>query len=325
MLSNRAIKQVNKSLVPTWQVKQIGNKLQIFLTHFGCNLNLWIQGNSLFLKSSLFSILSYTLGDKLLWKTKQKGHCPMKTLSTCMKLSSHLWLLSRISLTQTIASSQMTLESLKAIAIATLNDWLKNLAPVFQPMRSKTKSYIKTINWDDRETISVRRSCVPLFWFKSLAVFFVSAWCSLRYFRVTIFVLWGGRDAFDSQTCQKSFFLCRDHQRQIVKLLYWDFFLLCVTSLKFLCVTSVKTSTLMTENSPVAGANFVSTAHSTEVLVLLGYPLHVRNITSHLFRFLINAELTTSGCATLVSMLTVGLMAPQCRAWCFWLSIRVQR
>ena len=102
MLSNRAIKQVNKPLVPTWQVKQIGNILQIFLTHFGCNLNLWIQGNSLFLKSSLFSILSYTLGGKLLWKTKQKGHCPMKTLSTFMKLSSHLWLLSRISLTQTI-------------------------------------------------------------------------------------------------------------------------------------------------------------------------------------------------------------------------------
>ena len=68
MLSNRAIKQENKPLVPTWQVKQIGNKLQIFLTHLGCNLNLWIQGNSLFLKSSLFLILSYTLGDMLLWK-----------------------------------------------------------------------------------------------------------------------------------------------------------------------------------------------------------------------------------------------------------------
>ena len=81
----------------------------------------------------------------------------------------------------------MTLESLKAIAIATLNDWLKNLAPVFQPMRSKTKSF-RTINWDDRETISVRRSSVPLFLFKSFPVFFVSAWCSLQCFRLTQFL-----------------------------------------------------------------------------------------------------------------------------------------
>ena len=85
-------------------------------------------------------------------------------------------------------SFQMSLESLNAIAIATLNDWLKTLAPVFQPMRSKTKSF-RTINWDDRETISMRRSCVPLFLCKSLAVFFVSAWCTLQCFRVTIFVL----------------------------------------------------------------------------------------------------------------------------------------
>ena len=33
---------------------------------------------------------------------------------------------------------QITLESNYAIAIATLGDWFKNLAPVFQPMRSKT-------------------------------------------------------------------------------------------------------------------------------------------------------------------------------------------
>ena len=33
----------------------------------------------------------------------------------------------------------MTLESNDAIATATPGDWLKNLAPVFQPMRSKTK------------------------------------------------------------------------------------------------------------------------------------------------------------------------------------------
>ena len=32
----------------------------------------------------------------------------------------------------------MTVESNYVIAIATLNDWLKRLAPVFQPMRIKT-------------------------------------------------------------------------------------------------------------------------------------------------------------------------------------------
>ena len=34
----------------------------------------------------------------------------------------------------------MTVESNYAIAIATLSDWLKRLAPVFQPMKSKTKT-----------------------------------------------------------------------------------------------------------------------------------------------------------------------------------------
>ena len=33
----------------------------------------------------------------------------------------------------------MTVKSNYAITIATLRDWLKRLAPVFQPMRSKTK------------------------------------------------------------------------------------------------------------------------------------------------------------------------------------------
>ena len=36
--------------------------------------------------------------------------------------------------------TQMTVESNYVIAVATLNDWLKRLAPVFQPMRSKTKT-----------------------------------------------------------------------------------------------------------------------------------------------------------------------------------------
>ena len=34
----------------------------------------------------------------------------------------------------------MTVESNYAIAISTLGDWLKNLAPVYQPMRRKTKT-----------------------------------------------------------------------------------------------------------------------------------------------------------------------------------------
>ena len=44
-------------------------------------------------------------------------------------------------LTQMCTLTQMTVESNYVIAIATLNDWLKRLAPVFQPMRSKTKTY----------------------------------------------------------------------------------------------------------------------------------------------------------------------------------------
>ena len=38
------------------------------------------------------------------------------------------------------SSFQMTVESNYVIVIATLSDWLKRLAPVFQPMRSKTKT-----------------------------------------------------------------------------------------------------------------------------------------------------------------------------------------
>ena len=34
----------------------------------------------------------------------------------------------------------MTVESDYVIAIATLNDWLNRLAPVFHPMRSKIKT-----------------------------------------------------------------------------------------------------------------------------------------------------------------------------------------
>ena len=43
----------------------------------------------------------------------------------------------------------MTVESYYVIAIATLSDWLKRLAPAFQPMRIKTKTnrtmYVRVI------------------------------------------------------------------------------------------------------------------------------------------------------------------------------------
>ena len=37
------------------------------------------------------------------------------------------------------------------IAIATLSDWLKRLAPVFQPMRIKTKTNGTMYAWLDRD------------------------------------------------------------------------------------------------------------------------------------------------------------------------------
>ena len=39
----------------------------------------------------------------------------------------------------------MTVESNYVIAIATLSDWLKRLAPVFQPMRSNAVMHVSVI------------------------------------------------------------------------------------------------------------------------------------------------------------------------------------
>ena len=39
-----------------------------------------------------------------------------------------------------LSSFQMTAESNYVIAIATFSDWLKRVTPVFQPLRSKTKT-----------------------------------------------------------------------------------------------------------------------------------------------------------------------------------------
>ena len=68
----------------------------------------------------------------------------------------------------------MIVESNYVIAIATLSDWLKRIAPVFQPMRSKTKTsrtiYASFFPRFDRVTgnllgivIGLSR-CLLLFW-----------------------------------------------------------------------------------------------------------------------------------------------------------------
>ena len=47
----------------------------------------------------------------------------------------------------------MTVERNNVIAIATLSDWLKRLAPVFQPMRSKTKINRTMYAWSELQVI----------------------------------------------------------------------------------------------------------------------------------------------------------------------------
>ena len=63
----------------------------------------------------------------------------------------------------------MTVESNYMIAIATLSDWLKRLAPVFQPMRHKTKTNSCTRDFSraSSELHVIARSCD---WFMELFV-----------------------------------------------------------------------------------------------------------------------------------------------------------
>jgi len=64
----------------------------------------------------------------------------------------------------------MTVESNYVIAIATLSDWLKRLAPVFQPMRSKTKTIApctRDFSRASSELQVIARNCD---WFMSLFV-----------------------------------------------------------------------------------------------------------------------------------------------------------
>ena len=56
-----------------------------------------------------------------------------------MQYAYYLQLLTKIN-TPSQSSFQMTFESNYVIVIAAVSDWLKRLAPVFQPMRSKTKT-----------------------------------------------------------------------------------------------------------------------------------------------------------------------------------------
>lgn len=48
--------------------------------------------------------------------------------------------LEEVSISRSQSSFQMSVESGYVIAITTLSDWLKNVAPVLQPMRCKTNT-----------------------------------------------------------------------------------------------------------------------------------------------------------------------------------------
>ena len=64
-----------------------------------------------------------------------------------------------------LSSFQMIVESNHAIMIATLSDWLKRLAPVFQPMRSKTKTNRAMYAWFFFFWIVIGSwSCLLLLW-----------------------------------------------------------------------------------------------------------------------------------------------------------------
>ena len=64
----------------------------------------------------------------------------------------------------------MTVESKYVITIATLSDWLKRLAPVFQPMKRKPKpitSFARNFSRALRELQIIARNCD---WFIALFV-----------------------------------------------------------------------------------------------------------------------------------------------------------
>ena len=63
----------------------------------------------------------------------------------------------------------MTVESNDVIAIATLSDWLKRFAPVFQPMRNKTKTNRTMYAWFSRALSELQIIAKNCDWFIALS------------------------------------------------------------------------------------------------------------------------------------------------------------
>ena len=66
------------------------------------------------------------------------------------------------------SSFQMAVESNYAIAIAKFSDWLENLAPLFQPMRSKTKPIAPCTNEFSRALSKLQVTAGNSDWFTAL-------------------------------------------------------------------------------------------------------------------------------------------------------------
>ena len=62
----------------------------------------------------------------------------------------------------------MIVESNYVIAIATISDWLKRLAPVFQPMRSKNKTNRTMYAWFSRASSELQVIARNCDWFIAL-------------------------------------------------------------------------------------------------------------------------------------------------------------
>ena len=63
----------------------------------------------------------------------------------------------------------MTVESNYLIAIATLSDWLKRVAPVFKPMRSKTKinrTMYRRQSFENRSKSEIGLLQLAITWYK---------------------------------------------------------------------------------------------------------------------------------------------------------------
>ena len=86
----------------------------------------------------------------------------------------------------------MNVESNYVIAIATLSDWLKRVAPVFQPMRSKTKTAPCTLDFSraKRKLQVIARNCdwfVPVVIGRSIKL--LSFWFFDSHLKTALLVL----------------------------------------------------------------------------------------------------------------------------------------